>query len=389
MTDPQTVLVTGVGGFWGARLAAQLTAETDLHVLGIDATAPANPVKGLDFIQADARNSLLVELLRDEGVTTVCHLWFIEADRHSETNFDLNVIGSMKVFGACAQAGVRKVILKSSTAVYGASPANPAFLTEGHPLNGSRRTGTLRHLLEIEAFCNGFRGQAPGMTITTLRFANIVGPTADTPMTRFLSTPATPRLLGFDPMLQVIHEDDVIGALAHAVTHDAPGVFNVAAEEPMPLSRLTALADKVAMPIFHLAVYWGNPLLSGVGVPVKRLWPIEPDYLRYGWVGDLAQMRGMLGFTPQYTGPEAVRAFTARQRIARYVPASRDLVKDEELLGDTLERRRRAKASSAQATPAHPCPPAELPPAQAEAVAPIEDADETDETEVRAEEVML
>ena len=130
MTDPQTVLVTGVGGYWGARLAAQLAAETDLRVLGIDATPPANPIRGLDFIQADVRNSLLVELLRDEGVTTVCHLSFIEAERHSEANFDLNVIGTMKVFGACAQAGVRKVILKSSTAVYGASAANPAFLTE-------------------------------------------------------------------------------------------------------------------------------------------------------------------------------------------------------------------------------------------------------------------
>jgi UDP-glucose 4-epimerase len=379
--------VTGVGGFWGARLAAQLAAKTDLRVLGIDATPPANPIRGLDFIQADVRNSLLVELLRDEGVTAVCHLSFIEAERHSETNFDLNVIGTMKLLGACAQAGVRKVILKSSTAVYGASAANPAFLTEGHPLNGSRRTGTLRHLLEIEAFCNGFRGQAPGMTVTTLRFASIVGPTADTPMTRFLGTPATPRLLGFDPMMQVIHEDDVIGALAHAVIHDAPGVYNVAAVEPMPLSRLTALADKVAMPIFHLAVYWGNPLLSGVGVPIKQLWPIEPDYLRFGWVGDLARMRDVLGFSPQYTGPEAVRAFTARRRIARYAPASKDLAKDEELLGDTLERRRRAKISSAQASPAQPCPPAEpSPPAQADAEAPLENMDETD---VRAEEVML
>ena len=79
MTDPQTVLVTGVGGYWGARLAAQLAAESDLRVLGIDATPPTNPIRGLDFIQADVRNSLLVELLRDEGVTTVCHLSFIEA----------------------------------------------------------------------------------------------------------------------------------------------------------------------------------------------------------------------------------------------------------------------------------------------------------------------
>lgn len=385
MTDPQTVLVTGVGGYWGARLAAQLTIEPGLHVLGIDATPPTNPIRGLDFIQTDVRNPLLVDLLRDEGVTTVCHLSFIEAERHSEANFDLNVIGTMKLLGACVQAGVRKVILKSSMAVYGASPANPAFLAEQSPLNGSRRTGALRHLLEIEAFCNGFRGQAPGMTVTTLRFANIIGPTANTPMTRFLSTSTTPRLLGFDPLLQVIHEDDVIGALAHTVIHDTPGIFNVAAEEPMPLSRLIALADKVAMPIFHLAVYWGNPLFSGVGVPVNQLWPIEPDYLRFGWVGDLAQMRGVLGFTPQFTGPEAVRAFTARQRIARYAPATADLVKDELLLGDTLERRRRAKASAAQAAPAQPCPPAK--PIDAEA--PFGNTDELDETAVRAEEVML
>jgi hypothetical protein len=140
------------------------------------------------------------------------------------------------------------------------------------------------------------------------------------------------------------------------------------------------------MPIFHLAVYWGNPLLSGIGAPVKQLWPIEPDYLRFGWVGDLARMRGVLGFAPQYTGPEAVRAFTARQRIARYVPASKDLVKDEELLGDTLERRRRARAISAETAPAPPALPAEPPPAHVGAQAPLESIDDIED---RTEEVML
>ncbi len=357
MLDRQSVLVTGVGGYWGGRLAGLLAAQPELRVLGVDAAPPVNPIRGLDFIQADVRNSLLVELLRDEHVSTVCHLAFIEAERHSEPNFDLNVIGVMKLVGACVQAGVRKVVLKSSTAVYGAGPTNPAFLTESHPLNGSRRSGTLRHLLEIEAFCNGFRGQAPGMILTTLRFANIVGPTADTPMTRFLRSRATPRLLGFDPMMQVIHEDDVIGALAHAVAHDAPGAFNIAAEEPMPLSRLIALAGKNALPIFHLAVYWGNPVLSGIGAPVGQLWPIEPDYLRFSWVGDLARMRSILGFVPQYTGPAAVRAFAARRRIARYMPASKDLARDEELLSDTLERRRRARANAVAEPATEPPPP--------------------------------
>ena len=73
----------------------------------------------------------------------------------------------------------------------------------------------MRDLIEIEAFCNGFRGQYPDITLTILRFPSIVGPTADTPMTRFLRSQLTPSLMGFDPLMQLIHEDDVVEALWH------------------------------------------------------------------------------------------------------------------------------------------------------------------------------
>ncbi len=347
MSDKQVILVTGVANTWGARLAARLInggqAESGYHVIGLDTEPPPDTLKGLDFIQADVRNPLLVELLTSENVHTVCHLDFVESLRPNETAFDHNVMGAMKLLGACAEAGVRKVVLKSSMTVYGANPNNPAFITEQQPAQAGKGYGTTRNLAEIEAFCNGFRRQVPGMILTILRFASIVGPDADTPMTRFLKQPLAPVLLGFDPLMQVIHEKDVVDALAHAVEKDVPGVFNVAAEGILPLSRLMALASKLPIPIFHLFAYWGSDILGVAGVPTGPHWPIEIDYLRYSWVGDLAKMREDLGFVPHYTAEEALREFAGEQRLRRYMPESVALAYDEERLRDTLERRKRAR----------------------------------------------
>ncbi len=349
MIDEQTVLITGVSNYWGCHAATRLLTLPGVHVIGVDTAPPDQSLKGLDFIQADIRNPLLTDLLGEEHVDAVLHLAFVESERRSEAAFDLNVMGTMKVFGAAAAAGVKRIVFKSSTMVYGAKPDNSAFLPEERGLTANATTGTLRDLVEIEAFCNGFRGQNPNISLTVLRFPLIVGPHADTPLTRFLASPVTPVLMGFDPMMQVIHEDDVVEALVFVLTHDrlehdVAGVFNVAAEGVLPLSKLRRLAGKHAAPVFHLAAYWGNPLLAAFKLPVNRVWPIEPDYLRYPWVGDLTKMRHTLGFTPHYTAAEALREFAGRKRLEQYGPESPSLAYDEERLRDTIERRRRARA---------------------------------------------
>ncbi len=346
MSESNVILVTGAAGYWGQRVAERLLAEGRYHVIGLDAEAPVKDIRGLDFIQTDVRNPLLVELLRSEGVDTVCHLAFVHSTRRSESAFDANVMGTSKTLGACAEAGVRKVVLKSSMAVYGARPTNSAFLTEDHPLRGSRRYGYTRDLVEIETFCNGFCRQAPEMLLSVLRFSSIIGPAADTPMTRFLKNPWTPSLMGFDPMMQIIHEDDVVEALAHAVLHDTPGTFNVAAEDVLPLSKIRGLAGKRPLAVFHLFAYWGMGLRGG-----GSMMPIEPDYLRYPWVGDLARMRDTLCFEPLYTADEALREIAGRIRLERYRPGSADVTRAEERLHDIIEHRRRARERSAQQTP--------------------------------------
>jgi UDP-glucose 4-epimerase len=343
MTENEVVLVTGAAGHWGTQVAARLADSGLYRIIGLDTEPPSNEIEGVDFILADVRNPLLVELLKAERVNTVCHLAFMHSTRRSEAAFDANVMGTSKLLGACAEAGVHKVVLKSSMVVYGARPTNSAFLTEEQALRGSRRYGFIRDLTEVEEFCNGFHRREPEMVLTVLRFSSVVGPSADTPMTRFLRSLWAPSLLGFDPMMQIIHEDDVVAALVQAVRRDAPGAFNVAAEEPLPLSRIRGLVGKLPISIFHPFASWGVGLPGSAGQVVERHLPVEPDYLRFSWVGDLTRMREELEFEPRYSANEALREFAAQLRLGRYRSGADRAAREDQQLRDVIERRRRAK----------------------------------------------
>ena len=342
MKEKRVVVVTGVSGYWGKRVALRLAVEADLHLIGLDLKPPEETIAGLDFIEAEPGNPALAELFREETVDTLCHLDFIEAIQPNSDAFNHNVVGTIKLLGACARAGVRKIVWKSSTAVYGAHPANDAFLTEDYPLAGSRHYGYTRDLIEIETFCQNFSRQAPDIVLTVLRFAGIVGPTVDSPLTRFLSNRRAPLLLGFDPMMQLIHEEDVVAAIVHVVLNyynDYPGAFNVAAEEALPLLRLTTLAGKLPIPIFHPLAYagvrrWGR----------ERSAPIELDYVLYPWVGDRAKMRDVLNFSPQYTAEEALGAFVKRQHTPHNTLEPVAPTKSEDHLRQIIARRRQTKA---------------------------------------------
>jgi UDP-glucose 4-epimerase len=347
MTEQRVVVVDGVAGYWGGRVAERLLAEADLHVIGLD-TEPPQQGSGIDFIQADMRNSLLVELLKEEKVHTYVHLAFLESERPSETAFDYNVMGTMKVLSACAEAGVKRVVLKSSTLIYGAQPGNSAFLREEHPLNAKRNFGDLRDHLEIENFVATFRGQSPEVQLTVLRFAQILGPTADTPLTRFLRDDTAPMLLGFDPVVQVIHEEDVVGALAHAALYDVPGIYNVAAYGAMPLFKLAGLAGKFALPVFHPIAYLGESFLG------PQFTPIDFDYLRYPCVGDLQRMREDLEFKPAYLAEDTVREFAARRKQKAAAPAMTPQEAEEERLRSVIERRKNIRQQVASGSPTRP-----------------------------------
>ncbi len=366
MSEKQVILVTGVSGYWGGRVAARLLAIKDrlaaqeeagqadpipdFYVIGVDAEPPSEPIKGLDFIQADVRNPLMFDLLQSEKVHTLIHLAFSESLLSGEKAFDLNVIGTMKIMGAASEAGVRKVILRSSTAAYGALPTNPAFIMENQPLDSNKSNRAIHNFVEIEAFVNGFRRQSPEMVISVLRFANVVGPTVESPMTRFLRLTPPLTLLGFDPLMQVIHENDAIEALVFAAQNDVPGVFNVAAEGILPLGKILGLAGRFPLPVIHLCAYWGIDLMKVAGLRSQAYFPLPPDAIRYPYIADLTAMREEMGFVPVYTAEETLREFAGQLRLKKYKPENPDLAYDEERLRDTIERRRRVRELQMRST---------------------------------------
>jgi UDP-glucose 4-epimerase len=111
------------------------------------------------------------------------------------------------------------------------------------------------------------------------------------------------------------------------------------------------LAGKMPIPVFHPFAYLGADMMGNLGAPVGRFVPMELDYLRYPWVGDLTKMREELGFVPHYTAEEALREFAGEQRMRRYKPDLADLTFDEERLRDTIERRRRMREREAADRP--------------------------------------
>src|SRR5450759_2856847 len=108
------------------------------------------------------------------------------------------------------------------------------------------------------------------------------------------------------------------------------GAFNIAAEGVLALSQLMALAGKFPIPVFHLFAYWGSNLLESSPMPVRRYLPLELDYMRYSWVGDLAKMHEQFGYMPRYTAVEALREFAGQKRLSHYSPRKTVQACDEE-----------------------------------------------------------
>ena len=227
------ILVTGLGTFWGSRIAQRLerTPGVDL-VVGVDTREPRLPLRRTEFVKADASYGILQRMVRATRVDTVLHTHLeVDSTRVSSRRLhEVNVIGTMNLLAAAAAEGssVRKVVLKTSTLVYGSNFDDPYFFREGMRRTHPPSTPVERSLLEIDALVRDFAEDNPDVAVTSLRFANVLGDDITTVFSRMLRMPVVPEVFGFDPRLQFVHEDDVTRALEHATVTDMAGTFNVA-----------------------------------------------------------------------------------------------------------------------------------------------------------------
>jgi UDP-glucose 4-epimerase len=323
------VLITGVSRFLGARLAAQLAADPAVErVIGIDTVAPDAPgstaVGGAvdlgrtEFVRADIRNPLIANVIAQAGVTTVVHAGVLASPREAGGRVamqELNVIGSMQLLGACQRSTtVGQVVLASTAAVYGASPRNPAVLTEAMATRAPR-SGYGRDAFEVEGFVRGLARRRPDIATTVLRYADILGPSVDTALSRYLSLVPVPTLLGFDPRLQLVHETDAVELLRRATVGRHPGVFNVAADDVLLLSQAIRRVGAARLPLPGVAFgpYCAVARASAATARQEQ----QPQHLRHGRVLDTARLRGEFGTGPARTTAQTLAAWRDGRRPTR------------------------------------------------------------------------
>ena len=316
----QRVLITGISRFLGGRLAQRLEQDPDVtSIVGVDLEEPSVELTRTEFVRADIRNPLIVKVLQATEVDTVVHTAVIatpgQVGGRSQMK-EINVIGTMQLFAACQKAdSLRKVVMKSTTAIYGSEPTDPAIFTEEMSPRSQPRTGYAKDAVEVEQYARGFGRRRPDVGLTILRFANFIGPMIDTPLTRYFSLPVVPTALGFDPRLQFLHEQDAIEILYRATREDHPGTFNASGDGIVYLSKAIRRAGKVPIPI--LVQFMG---LVATAVRQTGLVDFASDqikFLLYGRVADVDRLKKQFGYTPQYTSEEAFEDFITKRKLAK------------------------------------------------------------------------
>jgi UDP-glucose 4-epimerase len=329
--QPRRVLVTGVSRFLGGRLAALLSADPSIEaVIGVDTVEPRADLGRTEVVRADIRSPNIAKVIASSEVDTVIHLSVVATPLTvggRTAMKEINVIGTMQLLAACQKSPtVRKLVLKSTTAVYGSSPKDPALFTEDMEPRHLPRTGYAKDSVEVEGYVRGFGRRRPDVALTMLRFTNFVGPRIDTPLTRYFSLPVVPTVFGFDPRLQFCHEDDAVEVLRRASIEDRPGIYNVGGAGVLLLSQAIRRAGRVSFPVLE-------PLVNVVGQGFRRAGlvdfsPEQMRFLEHGRVADTTRLRETFGYVPRYSSQEAFDDFVRARGLNRLV--SPDVVADVE-----------------------------------------------------------
>ena len=310
---PAVVLVTGVSRWLGGALAAELAADPSVErVLGVDTVPPApeamRRLGRTEFVRADIRNPLIGKVIAAAGVDTVVHMNISSTPGGSggRTSMkELNVIGTMQLLAACQRApSVRRLVLKSTSAVYGASPRDPAVFTEAMQARRVPGGGFAKDSLDIEGYVRSFARRRPEVGVAVLRFTNFIGPRIDSLLTGFLRMPVVPTALGFDARVQLLHEDDAVAVLVKATTGDFAGTVNVGADGTVLLSQAIRRLGRLPLPLPEQAM---APL--GRLTRQARITDFSPEQLRFlnfGRVVDTRVLREEFGYTPRYTTAQAL-----------------------------------------------------------------------------------
>lgn len=320
------VLVTGASRFLGGYLVTRLAQNPEIErVIAVDNQSPSKDMHRrmgrAEFVLADIRNPLIGKVIRNMNVDTVVHASAVTKAPKSGSRAamkDMNVLGAMQLFAVCQKApSVRKVVLRSSSAVYGSSAKDPAKFTEEMSAR-SRPTGAFaRDMIEIEGYLRGLARRRSDITTVTLRLAPTVGNRLPGSVSTYLTSPFVPNVWGRDARLQLLHEEDALGALERAVIAGPSGTFNVAGDGIVMMTQAVRRAGGLTMPMpYGLFRTVGHAVMGSV---MRSFTKEELDYFHFGCGLDTTRMRSELGFEPRWTTRDALDDFARGIGLTRVV----------------------------------------------------------------------
>ncbi len=293
------VLITGISGGIG-RLVAERLHDDKHEVIGIDRSPWHGAPEGVRVHTLDLRKRHFEDIVRTERPDTVVHMAFVRHFRGDPAvRHEVNVQGTRRLLEHCAEYKVSKVVVVSSAYVYGALAENPRYMTEDHPLNVSRNFPELRDLAEVEGVVGAFLWRYPDIATSILRPVNTLGHDTHSAIGRYLNLDPVPTVMGFNPMMQFIHERDVADAVTLAAEKSLRGIFNVAGPTAVPLYTAIAEIGRRRLPLpdpFAHAIIQGLFRLNIYDFPAGAL-----DFVKYSCTVCDDAFRQATGFRPQRT----------------------------------------------------------------------------------------
>ena len=293
----QRALVTGASGGLGRLVCRRLHRTFD--VVAVDKRPFPDRPKDVEHHELDLRRKSALLLLKKRRPDCIVHLGFQHDPRGSAGAFSFNVEGTAQRLRFAEQVRPKKFVFLSSAILYGPSATSSGFLTEEAPLLAAGTMPSLSDLISLDMMVQSFFWKRPETETVILRPVHIVGPHLNNPATRFLKRKSIPTMLGFDPMVQIIHEADVVEALSLALRPGVRGVFNVVGGGQAPLSRLVAARGGRTVPVPRALL---KAAMSRAGALRLTQFPTdEIDLLRYSCLVDGTRARDELGFHATHT----------------------------------------------------------------------------------------
>jgi UDP-glucose 4-epimerase len=311
-TGTRKVVITGIAGRLGRIVAKRLHRDLRYSVVGIDRRPFRGKPKDIEHYQVDLRSKKARDIFRQGDVDALVHMGVMHAPRASSAElYSWNIRGTSRLLEYCMAYQVPKVVVLSSANVYGPRPENAQFLTEEAPLLAAQRFPGIRDLVEIDHMASSFFWRARDIETVILRPVHILGGVHNAP-SNYLRMRVVPTLLGFDPMVQVIHERDVAEAIVCALAPSARGIYNITGPGEVPLSVLLHELGRQTVPIPHPLAkpIWSAAFRLGIsGYPVA-----EFDFIRYVCMVDGSRAATELGFRPRHSLRETIRAVDEEYR---------------------------------------------------------------------------